>query len=443
MARPAWANAATVGFLTSLVKLAGAVKIVATARYFGAGDELDAFLTAFIAPSVLADVVAGTFTPVLVPALIRTGAEHGFDAARRLARSAAGLALGAMLVVACALAVAGRWILPLLGTSFAKDKLALTQTLFLGLLCWLPLGALISCWRAVLNSHNSFALAAGVPLATPLVTLIFLYGGATRWGVYALCAATLTGVLIECLILAAAIRRLGYPVWPGALLLPPGKRWTPELNALGRAYLPLMAGALISSASLLIDQAFTGALGPGAVSALAYGTKLAAVLLSVTAAGIATAVLPEFSAMAAADQWERLRRSVLTHSVMAILLIIPVALVLILLSGPIVHVFFEGGRFDAAAARLVSVVQQCALIEAPFAILFAIASRLANSLSANELLVRAGVAALAVNLMGDWLLSRWMGVAGIALSTSIARAVSLAVLAALLYRREPRVFVRG
>src|ERR1700704_5919076 len=96
LVRPALANAATVGFLTAVVKLAGAAKIVVMARYFGVSDELDAFLTAFVAPSLFADVVAGTFTPALVPALIRAGASQRGDAARALARSASGLALGAM-----------------------------------------------------------------------------------------------------------------------------------------------------------------------------------------------------------------------------------------------------------------------------------------------------------------------------------------------------------
>ena len=35
---------------------------MATARYFGTGDALDAFLIAFLLPSFVSDVVAGSFT---------------------------------------------------------------------------------------------------------------------------------------------------------------------------------------------------------------------------------------------------------------------------------------------------------------------------------------------------------------------------------------------
>ena len=46
-----------------------------TARFFGTSDALDAFLIAFLLPSFISDVVAGSFTPSLVPLLVRTQAE--------------------------------------------------------------------------------------------------------------------------------------------------------------------------------------------------------------------------------------------------------------------------------------------------------------------------------------------------------------------------------
>ena len=47
-----------------------------------------------------------------------------------------------------------------------------------------------------------------------------------------------------------------------------------------------------------------------------------------------------------------------------------------------------------------------------------VASRLAIAISANRVLVQAGLAALAVNVISDWVLSRWLGVSGVALSAA-------------------------
>ncbi|MFM2125156.1 MAG: Lipid flippase MurJ, partial [Acidobacteriota bacterium] len=56
------------------------------------------------------------------------------------------------------------------------------------------------------------------------------------------------------------------------------------------------------------------------------------------------------------------------------------------------------------------------------------------------MILRAGFLGMLVNIAGDLLLPRWMGVAGIALSSTLAHVVFMAVLVILLYWREPRLF---
>jgi putative peptidoglycan lipid II flippase len=339
-----------------------------------------------------------------------------------------------MSVAAIALALSGRWLLPLLGSSYSAEKLALTGTLFLGLLFWLPMSACIATWRAVLNARGKFAVAAIAPLAMPLATIVLLYAGASRWGVYVLTAGMLVGVASECVVLAWNLRRLGYR------LLPAWNGWTSDLAAIRNQYLPFTAGAILGSACLVVDQAFAGRLGTGSVSGLAFGTKIATVLLAICAAGAATAVLPEFSRLVAAQRWEALRRVVRVDFTLVMLITIPATAVLVAITEPAVRIFFERGAFDAAAVQLVARVQRWSLLQIPFAILLALAGRMATAISATSLLAKVGVAALAVTALADWWLSRSMGVAGIALSNAIVQATSVVLLLILLYRREPRLF---
>ncbi len=431
-------DAATVGALTSAAKLAGAVKVMVTARFFGTSDALDAFLIAFLLPSFLADVVAGSFTPSLVPLLVCAQAADGVGGANRLVRGALALALTAMLAAAVGLGLTGRWLLPLAGSSFSAEKLHLATALFFGLLFWLPMSACIATWRAVLNANRSFALAAIAPLASPLATMVLLCTFAQRYGVAVLCVGTVGGVALECMLLAGAVRRMGYPISPSWL------RWNgPELGSLRRQYLPLIASAIISSACVVVDQSVAGRLGPGKVSALVYGNKLATVLLAVMASGVSTAVLPAFSRLAAAQDWKRLRHSVLLYCGAVTLLMMPLTAVLVVFSGPLVRAFFQHGAFQAAATQLVAEIQRFALLQAPFAILLAIAARLTSALSANRLLVWMGAAALITDIILDVLFSRWLGVTGIALASPVVSAVSLCVLVLLLRRHEPRVFSGG
>jgi len=427
-------NAAVVGVLSTAAKLAGAAKVMVTARYFGAGDQLDAFVIAFLLPAFFSDIVAGAFGASFIPAFIRVRSDQGEPAARMFARTGLALVLSAMLAVSVLLAAAGPWLLPLLGSSFSPEKLRVTTSLFLALILWLPLSACIAAWRAVLNAHNAFALAAAAPLTSPLAIIIFLYAGANHWNVYTLCWGTLAGVVLETLILGWGVHRLGVPI------LPAWRGWTPEMSAIRSQYVPLLAGTMFAALCPLIDQGVAGSLGSGSVSALEYGIKLASVLAAISATAVATAVLPEFSRLAARNDWSHLRHTVRVHSAVITVLALPAVAAIIWLSAWIVRTFFQGGAFDAAAARVVTSVQQFALLRVPFAILFVVAGRLAIAISATTIMIRASLIAVAATAVGDLVLARALGIAGIPLAGALAHAIALASLVWLLYRREPRLF---
>src|SRR4051812_32246154 len=104
-------NLFTVGSFATLVKLAGALKVAVTARYFGAGSELDAYLIAFLLPSFFADVFAGSISSALVPALLRVPPEGSPDTARRLCQSVLAAAVALLGAIALLVAV-GSYLVP-------------------------------------------------------------------------------------------------------------------------------------------------------------------------------------------------------------------------------------------------------------------------------------------------------------------------------------------
>src|SRR5712692_8190411 len=97
--RRIFADTLTVGTFLSLVKVAGAAKVIVTARFFGTADALDAFLIAFLIPAFVADVAAGSLSPSLIPTFIEVRDKSSRAVAERLYSSvlAASTALLALL----------------------------------------------------------------------------------------------------------------------------------------------------------------------------------------------------------------------------------------------------------------------------------------------------------------------------------------------------------
>src|SRR3954452_8593753 len=117
------ADTFTVGSFTSLVKVAGAVKVLVMARMFGTSDVLDAFLIAFVLPSFLAEVVAGALSPSLMPIFIEVRERRGPEAAAQIYESVLSASLLVLALLACLLALAGGVVIPLLGSGFDAQKL--------------------------------------------------------------------------------------------------------------------------------------------------------------------------------------------------------------------------------------------------------------------------------------------------------------------------------
>src|SRR5215208_6907635 len=104
-----------VGGTTLAVKVAALVKDLLVAASFGTGDALDAFLIAFVIPTYLYNVVGGSFGATLTPVYIQVREKEGLAAARRLFSGAMMLNIGLLALVSLFAALAGPFLLPLLG----------------------------------------------------------------------------------------------------------------------------------------------------------------------------------------------------------------------------------------------------------------------------------------------------------------------------------------
>jgi putative peptidoglycan lipid II flippase len=107
---------------------------------------------------------------------------------------------------------------------------------------------------------------------------------------------------------------------------------------------------------------------------------------------------------------------------------LPVIGLLVFFSEPLIRLVFQRGQFTGAATGVVATVQRYSLLTIPPAMVTALVLRLVSSLKMNHLLLRAGALSVGLNLALDLILTRWMGVAGIALSAAVVQFVTLSYL---------------
>jgi len=118
-----------------------------------------------------------------------------------------------------------------------------------------------------------------------------------------------------------------------------------------------------------------------------------------------------------------------------LLVTIPLTFVLVYFSEPIVRLLFERGAFTSVDTLRVSQVQALFLLQLPFYFLGILMVRLISSLNMNHILMQAATINLLLKVVFNYLLMKWMGVAGIALSTALMYTASFIYCSIMLYGR--------
>lgn len=412
----------TVGVLTALAKIASAGKDVAVAYQFGAGDEFDAFLMAFLIPSFAINLVGGSLNVALIPTYIEVREQEGRSAANRLMSSMIVITTVCLVTLSLVLALTASHMLSLVASGFSEEKLALSHSLYLILLGTLIVQGIGTTWGGVLNAVNRFALVAAVPVVTPIVMLAAVLALASSYGAHALALGLVGGALIETGVIGWALMR------EGVSLLPRWGGMTPAVGQVLRQYVPMVVAAFLMGGTSIVSQSMAATLDPGSVSALAYGNKVTSLLLGIGATAVSTAVLPHFSRLVAVADWGGLRRTIVTYTRLLFIVTIPITALLIYFSEPLVAILFQRGAFTAADTRTVAPVQVMYLLQVPVYIVGMLFVRMVSALKANQLMMWTNVLNLSLCIVLTYVLMQWWGVAGIALATSSIYLVNTCVL---------------
>lgn len=400
-----------VGFMTIVVKFCSILKEILVAWRFGINDDLDAFFMAFIIISFFWNVIFGSLASAFLPVYVKIKENKGIKSAQDFFSHTLFINVILVLIVGL-LVLISNFYLPLLTQGFNINKLKLTNQLLWEMFPWLSFSGFALIYTSVLNSLKSFSIPALLNIIIPLLTIIFLIFNAFP-NIHLLTLAMDFGGLIELSIL---ILMLNYH---NLLLKPKWKEWNEDLGILLSQSFSMMMNSLIMSSSVIIDQSMTAKLGSGSVTALNYGNKLTALPLTLIVTPLNVSVFPYLSEMVAKQNWIEAKNCIKKYLKGIFILTIPLIILLINFSELLVKILFERGSFSAQDTILVSEIQICYLLQIPFYLASGFLAKYLSALLLNQVLGIVAVINIGLNIILNYWFSSFMGVAGIALSTSV------------------------
>jgi putative peptidoglycan lipid II flippase len=420
--------ALTIGLVGAVAKGGAILKDLVVAHVFGRSDALDAFLIAFLVPSFVLALVMSSLGSALIPVLVETRQKSGAEAEQKLLSSMMLLSMSFLILIATLLGFFAPFYLPVLGSSFTMSKLVLTRKILYCLLPFMVFSGLATFVSGVLSAYKKFALPALVPIATPLITIAAILWAPKSWSVFTLVIGVVVGGFLEAAILLRLLKICGMHFrlrWHGL---------DADVRAVLRQYAPVLAGSVLMCSTTVVDQAMAAMLPSGSVAALSYANKIVALIVAIGATALSTAILPYFSHMVAEQDWAGCRHTLKRYTGLTLVTTMPLMLALIALSHPLIRLVFQRGAFTAVDTDLVSHVQVFYFIQIPFYMCGMLFVRFLSSIRRNDVLMYGSAISLALDISLNLVLMRRMGIAGIALSTSLVYVVAFIILGALSVR---------
>ena len=335
---------ATVSGMTLVSRILGFLRDLVIARMFGAGLATDAFFVAFKIPNLLRRLFAeGAFSQAFVPVLTQCRVAQGDDGTRLLVDRVACLLAVTLVAVSLLGVVLAPVIIYISAPGFAADaeKFELTVAMLRVTFPYIVFISLVSLAGGVLNTWSRFA----IPALTPsLLNLTFILGAlfaapyfdppvmVLAWSVFVGGAAQLAFQI-------SALARIG-------MLPRPRLDWNDEgVKRILRLMGPAVLGVSVAQISLLINTIFASFLADGSVSWLYYADRLMEFPTALLGVALGTVLLPSLSRSFASGDVDEYSRLLDWGLRLTLMLALPAAVALVVLSVPLVSTLFHYGAF--------------------------------------------------------------------------------------------------
>ncbi len=423
-------------FATSLSRVAGLVREVVAASYFGLSGAMSAFTIAFQVPNLVRSLFADA---AIQAAFVPVFTEHLEKGNKREAFRLASTLVFLVTLVLTALTALFILIAPVLMPLFVGSKVpqGLTVTLSQILFPILVLLGTTGMVVGILNSYDRFGAFAispffwNVAIIAVLVAMEPLFDGQDR--IYAYAIGVLVGTAIQ----------LAIPTWD--------LRHTPfrlvrvfdwrslEVRRVLLLMLPVTISLGLINFNLLINSIFGSLVSTGAPAGIDKAFRIYMLPQGIFSVAVTTVMFPTLARLAARREYGDLRATMANGMRQIVLLLVPAAAAILVLSVPMARLVYQRGEFSAADTDLVATALFWFAFSLPFNGLFLLLTRTFFSLQRPWVPTAISGVNLAVTAIAALALYKPFGVGGIVAATVIATAGSVLAQTVVLRRQLGRL----
>ncbi|MGI6004571.1 MAG: murein biosynthesis integral membrane protein MurJ [Christensenellales bacterium] len=418
----------SVTLIIVLSKCFGFLRDMILAARFGATPESDAYFMAYSMVTILAQIILVCVSSTFVPIYSKILLQRGSEAADRYTSNI----LSVFLVISVffsslALIFAGP-LISLFAPGFEGSTYDMTLKLFRIMVPSLVFSAISALYSALLNARSRFVPAqlVGFPLSLFVILAALLFSSA--YGITVIALATLVAMFFQIVVQYPFVRDIHHPRFK--------LRW--KNRYVKQTFLlagPAFISVLVNEINQLIDRSLASGLPEGSLTALNYGYKLLTLVHGVIIVAITTILFSRLSQYAARGDQVNLAKTVRSSNEIISLIVMPIIAISLVMGADIIRIVYQRGTFGAEAAEMTRNAFIFYIIGVLPLGMRDVLSRAFYSLQNTRIPMIHGAIGVAVNIGLNLLLIGPLGLKGLALATSAAFFVTMALLFFSLRRR--------
>lgn len=414
--------------LTVVSKLLGFTRDIALSYFYGASSISDAFLISYLIPTVIFGLIGGGISSGFIPMYTKIIQNEGEAVANKYTNNL----INIFMIFSIAIVFIGLLftdgIVEIFAPGFENEIFDITVSLTKITIIGIVFSVFISILIGFLQIKGNYTIPSLIGLPLNIIIILFIV-----ISYYANIIFMAIGILIA--IISQLIFLLIFSVKAGykyRFILDIRDKYIKKMLYIA---IPIIVGTSANQINIVVDKSIASLISAGGISTLTYAQTITGFVHGIFVLSISTALYPKISEFAAAGNIIKFKKTVALSIGGITLLIIPATVSLMVFSEQIVEILYGRGAFNSNAVYLTS----NALFYYSLGI-YAIGVRVILSKAFYSLqdtktpMINATIA-LVLNIILNIVLSKFMGLSGLALATSISAIICMILLLISLRRK--------
>lgn len=399
--------------LTILSKMLGFARDLILSYFYGASSITDAYLISITIPSVIFGFIGVGIATGYIPMYSKIYNLEGSKKANKYTNNLVNI----LVVLSTIIFVFGLLftepLVKLFASGFEGETLEMAIRFTKITLIGMYFTGLISVFSGFLQIKDNYAIPALMGFPLNFVTIIAIIIS-SKGNVLILSIGTVIATASQLLLVLPFAYKKGYKY---KSVFDLKDKYIKNMVYIA---LPVIIGVSVNQINVLVDRTLASQVAEGGISALNYANKLNGFVQGIFVLSITTALYPMISKMIAENNMDGLKKSV-SEAISGInILVIPATVGAMIFAEQIVRLLFDRGMFDDQAIAMTS----SALFFYSFGMigfgLREVLSRAFYSMQDTKTPAINASIAVVLNIILNIILSKFMGIGGLALATSIS-----------------------